>query len=108
MDVLRSAVLFLLAGICEIGGGWLVWQAWRNHRGETFALAGACLLVTYGIVATLQHAHFSRTYATYGGFFIVLSLLWGWVADGSRPDAADVTGAAIALVGACIMMYWPR
>jgi small multidrug resistance family-3 protein len=47
-------------------------------------------------------------YAVYGGFFIVLSLLWGWKVDGDRPDAADVVGAAIALVGVSVMMYWPR
>lgn len=33
MSVLRSAVLFLLAGLCEIGGGYLVWQWLRNGRG---------------------------------------------------------------------------
>lgn len=106
--MVRSVSLFVLAGCCEIGGGWLVWQAWRNHRSEWLAIAGAVILVTYGIVATFQHAHFSRTYAAYGGFFIVLSLVWGRFADGVTPDAADVVGALIALVGACVMMYWPR
>jgi small multidrug resistance family-3 protein len=38
----------------------------------------------------------------------VLSLLWGWGIDGDRPDRADVTGACIALIGVCVMMYWPR
>ena len=28
--------------------------------------------------------------------------------DGDRPDRADVTGACIALVGVCVMMYWRR
>jgi small multidrug resistance family-3 protein len=44
----------------------------------------------------------------YGGFFIVLSLLWGWGIDGDRPDKADVIVALIALVDVGIMMYWPR
>jgi small multidrug resistance family-3 protein len=47
-------------------------------------------------------------YAVYGGFFIVLSLLWGWYFDGNRPDWPDVIGAGIALIGVCVMMYWPR
>ena len=51
---------------------------------------------------------FGRVYAAYGGFFIVLSLLWGWRFDGNRPDRADVIGATIALIGVCLMMYWPR
>lgn len=37
-----------------------------------------------------------------------LALLWGWGIDGDRPDAADVIGATIALVGVCLMYYWPR
>jgi len=28
--ILRSLALFVLAGLCEIGGGYLVWQWWRN------------------------------------------------------------------------------
>lgn len=32
--------------------------------------------------------------------FIVLSLVWGWLADGgNRPDTADAVGAAVALAG---------
>lgn len=108
MDVLRSVLLFVLAGACEIGGGWLVWQALREQRHVAYALAGAAILVAYGLVATLQHATFSRTYAAYGGFFILLSLLWGWSVDGTRPDVPDLAGASLALLGACVMMYWPR
>jgi small multidrug resistance family-3 protein len=106
--VMRSLALFVLAGLCEIGGGWLMWQWLRAEKPPWWGLAGAVVLILYGIVPTLQTAHFGRVYAVYGGFFIVLSLLWGWFFDGNRPDAADTVGAAIALVGVCVMMYWPR
>ena len=46
-----------------------------------------------------------RIRAVYGGFFLALSLLWGWYLDRNRPD---VTGAAIALTGVCVTMYWPK
>ncbi len=49
-----------------------------------------------------------RTYAAYGGVFVVLSLLWGWYADGIRPDVRDAIGAAICLAGVAVIMYWPR
>ncbi|HET6898437.1 MAG TPA: hypothetical protein VFK70_08825, partial [Vicinamibacteria bacterium] len=32
MPVIQSVVLFVIAGICEIGGGYLVWQGLRNGR----------------------------------------------------------------------------
>lgn len=103
-----SVLLFLLAGLCEIGGGWLVWQWLREGKGFSWGLIGAVVLILYGIIPTFQPAHFGRVYATYGGFFIVLSLLWGWILDGNMPDFFDVTGAGIALVGVSIIMYWPR
>src|SRR5687768_12075691 len=103
-----SVLLFAAAGLCEIGGGWLVWQFWREGRGWAFGAAGAAALLLYGVIPTYQDAHFGRVYAAYGGAFIVLSLLWGWAIDGARPDAADVAGGAIALAGMAIIMYWPR
>ena len=103
-----SLGLFILAGLCEIAGGWMVWQWLRESRPWTWGLLGAVVLVLYGIIPTFQSAHFGRVYAAYGGFFIVLSLLWGWVLDGNIPDRFDVIGAVVTLVGVCIIMYWPR
>lgn len=60
------------------------------------------------MVPTLQPAHFGRVYAAYGGFFIVLALLWGWWIDGQRPDGWDLIGAGVALVGVLILFYAPR
>lgn len=108
LDVSRSVLLFLVAGICEIAGGWLVWKWLRDGKPSWWGLLGGLVLILYGIIPTLQASHFGRVYAVYGGFFIVLSLLWGWRIDGNVPDRADVVGAAIALTGVCVMMYCPR
>lgn len=107
-NVSKSLLLFLLAGICEIGGGWLMWKWIRDDKPSWWGLIGAVILMLYGVIPTLQASHFGRIYAAYGGFFIVLSILWGWYFDGNRPDAPDVIGASIALIGVCLMMYWPR
>jgi small multidrug resistance family-3 protein len=108
VDYLRSIVLFVLAGFFEIFGGWLIWKWRRDDQSGWWGLAGGVVLMLYGIVPTLQTSHFGRVYAAYGGFFIALSLLWGWGVDGDRPDRADVLGAIVALVGVCIIIYWPR
>jgi small multidrug resistance family-3 protein len=108
VGVLKSLALFVIAGICEIGGGWLIWKWLRDDKPRWWGLAGAVVLICYGIIPTLQTSHFGRVYAVYGGFFIVLSLLWGWYFDANRPDWPDVVGGAIALVGVSVMMYWPR
>lgn len=106
--IVYSVLLYLLAGLCEIGGGWLVWQWLRGGKGVFWGLIGGSVLILYGIIPTFQPAHFGRVYAAYGGFFIVLSLMWGWILDGNIPDRFDVIGAVIAIVGVSVIMYWPR
>ena len=108
MLIAKSLFLFVLAGLCEIGGGYLVWLWWREGKGPWVALCGAALLVLYGIFPTLQTASFGRVYAAYGGIFIVLSLIWGYRVDRITPDRFDLIGGSIALLGVLVIMYWPR
>ena len=108
MPILLSIGLYVLAGLCEIGGGYLVWLWFREGRPLGYAIAGAVILILYGIIPTYQTGHFGRVYAAYGGMFIVLSLLWGWAIESSRPDRFDIIGAAICLVGMAVIMYAPR
>jgi small multidrug resistance family-3 protein len=108
MTFVKSLAVFLLAGVCEIGGGYLIWLWLKEGRSAWLGLAGGVILAFYGVVATWQASGFARVYATYGGIFIVLSLLWAYIADGFVPDKFDVIGAALALVGVCIIFYAPR
>lgn len=108
MEYVKSLGYFLLAGIFEIGGGYLIWLWLREGKGIVYALFGAVILVLYGVIPTLQPASFGRVYAAYGGIFIALSLLWGWKVEGIVPDTYDLIGGAIALLGVGIIMYAPR
>jgi len=100
--------LFLLAGLCEIGGGYLIWLYLRDNKSWWLGLLGGIILVIYGIVATLQTANFGRVYAAYGGIFIVMAMIWGWKVDGVIPDRYDIMGGLIALLGMGIIMFAPR
>src|SRR5262245_57885015 len=106
--VALSFGLFALAGLCEIGGGYFVWQWWRNGASLAVGALGAAVLILYGIIPTYQAAHFGRIYAAYGGVFVVLSVLWGWAIDRVAPDRFDVMGALICLIGVAVIMYSPR
>jgi small multidrug resistance family-3 protein len=108
ITVTKSIGYFFLAGLCEIGGGYLVWLWLREGRPLWYALIGAVMLVLYGIIPTFQPAHFGRVYAAYGGVFIVLAILWGWQVDKIVPDKFDLIGGGVALLGVSIIMYWPR
>lgn len=108
-DIARALLLFTLAGLAEIGGGWLVWQWLRESRPWPLGLVGAAVLVSYGVIATFQaDPHFGRVYAAYGGIFVVMALAWGYFVDGFRPDRWDIIGAAVCLVGVLIISFGPR
>lgn len=103
--VLSSLFYFIPAGIFEIGGGYLIWLWLREDRPMTFGLPGGIILFFYGVIPTCT---FGRVYAAYGGIFIVLSILCGWKVDQVKPDLYDIIGAAVALIGVLIIVYWPR
>ncbi len=106
--IFRSIAFFILAGFLEIGGGYMVWTALKNKQPLWLGVLGGILLATYAAVATLQPAGFGRTYAAYGGIFVVMALLWGWLVDKVKPDHYDIVGAAIILVGTIVIFYAPR
>ncbi|MGI8644622.1 MAG: YnfA family protein [Thermomicrobiales bacterium] len=108
--IVRSLMLFALAGLCEIAGGYLVWLWLRESRTVWLGLAGGLILFLYGVLPTLQpvEANFGRVYAAYGGVFVALSLAWGWWVDGVRPDRYDLLGGLIALAGVGVIMFAPR
>ena len=108
MMIARSVALFFFAGLCELGGAYLIWLWLRGGKSPAFAVLGAAVLAVYGFVHTLQPANYGRIQAAYSGYFIVLALLWGWKIDRVVPDRFDLIGAGVALVGVSIIMFWPR
>jgi small multidrug resistance family-3 protein len=106
--VLLTVVLFVVAGLCEIGGGYLVWLWLRDGMSWILGVVGGFVLFIYGIVPTFQPSQFHRIYAAYGGVFIVMALMWGWIFQGIVPDNFDILGTIIAIVGVAIIFYMPR
>ena len=72
------------------------------------ALLGGIILFVYGIIPTLQPAHFGRVYAAYGGIFIISSIIWGRIIDKKKPDRYEIIGSVVAVIGAAIIFYAPR
>jgi small multidrug resistance family-3 protein len=108
MLTLKSLLIFILAGLCEIGGSFLIWMWLREGKSGWFGVIGALVLALYGVVATWQTSNFARVYAAYGGIFIIMSLVWGYYLDNFRPDRFDIIGALVVLTGVCIIYYAPR
>jgi small multidrug resistance family-3 protein len=107
-EILYSLFFFFLAGLCEIGGGYLVWLWVRENHSWIFGAFGGLVLFVYGIIPTLQKSYFHRIYAAYGGIFIIMALFWGFFFEKIIPDTLDILGAAIAGIGVIIIFYYPR
>ena len=106
--ILYSVFFFFIAGLCEIGGGYLVWLWLRESYSWIFGAFGGFVLFLYGVIPTFQKAHFHRTYAAYGGIFIIMAITWGYVFEGVIPDMYDIIGTIIASIGVVIIFYYPR
>ena len=66
--IIYSISLFFLAGLAEIGGGWLIFQAIRVHQPFWWGVLGSAILIIYGFIPTLQPiSNFGRVFAVYGG-----------------------------------------
>nr|WP_251551111.1 YnfA family protein [Neobacillus muris] len=107
--MLKAFLIFVLAGLAEIGGGYLIWLSLREGKPVYLGIIGGITLALYGVIATFQaFPSFGRVYAAYGGVFIILSVLWGWLVDKKAPDLYDWLGAAICLIGASVILWAPR
>jgi len=106
--VLSTLGLFFFAAMLEIGGGYLIWRWLRVDKRKIFGVIGGLILFSYGIIMTFQPADFGKVYATYGGIFVVSSILWGYWVDKKKPDRFEIIGSVIVLIGVAVMFYFPR
>ncbi len=50
---MRAITLFFVAGVLEIGGGYLVWLWLREHRAAIVGMAGLVLLARFSVSMAL-------------------------------------------------------
>jgi small multidrug resistance family-3 protein len=106
---LQSIAVMIGAAIAEIGGCFAFWGWLRLGKPVWWLVPGVLSLVLFAYLLTLiDTAAAGRAYAAYGGIYIAASLAWLWTIEGVRPDRWDVTGAAICLIGAAVILFGPR
>jgi small multidrug resistance family-3 protein len=99
----------VLAAICEIAGCFAFWAWLRMGKHPVWVLPGILSLVLFALALTrIDAAMAGRAYAAYGGIYIIASLNWVWIVEGSTPHRWDVIGAGICLVGAGVIIFGPR
>ncbi len=103
LELLRTALLFGLTAVAEIVGCYLPWLWLRQGRSIWLLLPAALSLALFAWLLTLHPGASGRTYAAYGGVYIVVALLWlRWV-DGVVLTPTDWIGAGISLTGMAVI-----
>ncbi|WP_108398251.1 YnfA family protein [Devosia submarina] len=104
-----TALIYAGAAMAEIVGCFAFWSWLRQGHSPVWLLPGVVSLIAFAWLLTLAPSeNAGRAYAAYGGVYILASLLWLWLAEGHVPDRWDLTGGALALVAAAIILFGPR
>ncbi|KQS46044.1 small multidrug resistance family-3 protein [Sphingomonas sp. PP-CE-1A-559] len=104
-----TALIYIGAALAEIGGCFAFWAWLRMAKSPLWLAPGVVSLILFAWLLTRVDSDAAgRAYAAYGGIYICASLAWLWTVEGVRPDRWDVSGAALCLIGTCIILLGPR
>lgn len=98
----------VLTAAAEIVGCYLPWLVLVRGRTPWLLLLAALSLALFAWLLTLHPQAAGRTYAAYGGVYVVVALLWLWRLDGVTPTRWDLVGGAICLMGMDLIAFQPR
>lgn len=106
---MTTILAYIGAAVAEIAGCFAFWAWLRLDRSAWWLVPGVFSLCLFAYLLTLVEAeHAGRTYAAYGGVYIVAAITWLWLAEGVVPDRWDWLGGSIALLGAAVILLGPR
>jgi small multidrug resistance family-3 protein len=104
-----TPAIYAAASLAEIAGCFAFWAVLRQGAHPGWIAAGLASLVAFAWLLTLVEVEVAgRAYAAYGGVYVAASLAWLWAVEGVRPDRWDLTGSAICVAGAAVVLFGPR
>ena len=106
---MTSFAFYAIAAVAEIIGCFAFWAWLRLDKSVYWILPGIVSLIVFAVLLTRINSMFAgRTFAAYGGVYIVASLLWLWIIEGQRLDKWDILGAIICIAGAVLILFGHR
>lgn len=108
MSVLSTIGLFFITALCEILGCYSIYAWLRLGKSWSLVFPAALFLGLFAWLLTFHPSHAGRVYASYGGVYVFVSVLWLWIFEKQTPDQWDILGSALALIGMGIIAFAPH
>lgn len=106
---MQTFFFFLIAALGEISGCYAFWAWLRLDKSIFWIIPGVLALTIFAFALTkVDASNAGRVYAAYGGFYILSSLFWLWLAEGIKPDKWDLLGVTFSLVGTITILFSPH
>jgi small multidrug resistance family-3 protein len=107
-EIVKVTALFAMTALAEIVGCYLPWLVLKQAKSPWLLLPAAVSLAAFAWLLTLHPTAAGRTYAAYGGMYIVVALLWLQFVEGIALSSWDIVGALMALAGMAVIALQPQ
>lgn len=108
MKVLGTFGLFSLTAIAEIVGCYCIYAWLRLGKTPWLIFPSMMSLALFAWLLTFHPSHAGRVYASYGGVYVCMSLVWLWAFEKQTPDLFDILGSGMALAGMALIAFGPH
>lgn len=108
MFEVKTVLLFMFTAVAEIAGCYLPYLWLKQDKSIWLLLPAALSLALFAWLLSLHPTPAGRTYAAYGGIYILVAMVWLWGVDGIKPTIWDITGCLVACLGMAIIMFAPK
>lgn len=104
--MLKIIFFYIIAGFCEIFGCYGFWLYFRQNRPFYWVILGLVSLVIFAFCLTkIDISEAGRTYAIYGGIYILCSFAWLILIESGKINKFDLIGLSFVLLGAFIIYF---
>jgi len=102
---LKTLGLFVLTAMAEIAGCYLPYLWLKQGYTVWLLIPSAFSLALFVWLLTLHPLAAGRVYASYGGVYVSVALMWLWAVEGLRPSMTDWLGLVVCLIGMSIIVF---
>lgn len=96
--------LFFLTALAEIFGCYCVYLWFKKTVSHWFLGLAIISLMLFAWLLSLHPEASGRIYATYGGIYIIVSMIWLRLVDNVKLSSFDLIGIGIILLGTVVII----